>query len=312
MNTKVLKMGLFLAIVAALAGGALAAVNQVTAPIIAENAIASERANLEMIFPNTDEFLIIEDFEDETGLVQGVYEAVGHGMAYKVQVTGYANPILFMVGISNDAEIIGFAVLELNDTPGIGDRIENPEFTDNVIGKSTTDGLPVLSGATVTSAAVVKGINAARAMFNKQKGIDDDGTGGVIEPPPLQFGASIGIFSTQTERVEGEVIETTTDGDETTYLVSSRGYAVLEGGYDDAQPNIFEVVINTATNTIVSVSFVDHQDTPGIGDKIDAEEFWNQFIDLDITDTDIEIDVVSGATVTSVSAARAVRAAIKD
>ncbi len=312
MNIRVLKMGLFLAVVAALAGGALAAVNQVTAPIIAENAIASERANLEMIFPNASEFVIVEDFEDETGLVQGVYEAVGYGMAYKVQVTGYANPILFMVGISDDAEIIGFAVLEQNDTPGIGDRIEKPEFTDNVIGKSTTDGLPILSGATVTSAAVVKGINAARTMFNESKGIDDDGSGGVIEPPPLQFGSSIGIFSTQTERVEGEVLETTTDGDETTYIVSSRGYAVLEGGYEDAEPNIFKVVINRSNNTIVSVSYVEHNDTPGIGDKIDAQEFWDQFVDLDITDTDIEIDVISGVTVTSVSAARAVRAAIGD
>ncbi len=309
---KILKMGLFLALVAALAGGALAFVNNITAPIIAENAIASEKANLQKIFPDASEFLIIEDFEDEAGLVIGVYEAVGYGMAYKVRVTGYANPIVFMLGISDDAKIVGFAVLELNDTPGIGDRIEKPEFTDNVIGKTTTDGIPVLSGATVTSAAVVKGINAARTMFNESKGIDDDGSGGIITPPPLQFGPSIGIFSTQTDRVSGEVMDKTTDGDIVTYIVSSRGYAVLEGGYDDAKPNVFEVVINRADNVIVSVSFIEMNDTQGFGDKIDADEFWEQFVDLDITDDTIEIDVVSGATMTSVSAARAVRAAIED
>lgn len=307
---KIIKMGLFLAIVAALAGGALSAVNNLTAPIIAENAIASERANLELIFPDTDEFVIVEDFEDESGLVVGVYEAVDAGMAYKVEVMGYANPILFMVGISFDAEIIGFQVLDLSDTPGIGDRIETNEFTDNVIGKTSTEGIQVLSGATVTSGAVVTGINAAKAMFNKQEGIDDDGSGAVIEEPPIQFGASIGIFTNQTERVAGEIIEESTEGDETTYLVSSRGYAVLEGGYEGAEPNIFEVVINNANNTIVSVSLVEMNDTQGIGDKIDDEEFFDQFVGLDITDNTIEIDAVSGATVTAVSSARAVRAAI--
>lgn len=307
---KILKMGLFLAIVAALAGGALSAVNNITAPIIAENAIASERANLELIFPDTDEFLIIEDFEDESGLVVGVYEAVGSGMAYKVEVQGYANPIVFMVGISDDAEIIGFQVLDLNDTPGIGDRIENPEFSDNVIGKSTTEGIPVLSGATVTSGAVVNGINAAKTLFNESQGIEDDGSGAVIETPPIQFGASVGIFTNQTERVAGEILEESADGDVVTYVVSSRGYAVLEGGYDDAEPNIFEVVINTADNTIVSVKLVEMNDTAGIGDKIDDEEFFDQFVGLDITDSEISIDAVAGATVTAVSAARAVRAAI--
>ncbi len=307
---KIIKMGLFLAVVAALAGGALSAVNSVTAPIIAENAIASERANLVLIFPNTDEFVIVEDFEDESGFVMGVYEAVDAGMAYKVEVMGYSNPILFMVGISNDAKIIGFQILDLSDTPGIGDRVTTNEFTDNVIGKTTTDGIAVLSGATVTSGAVVTGINAAKAMFNAQKGIDDDGSGSVIETPPLQFGVSIGIFTNQTERVAGEIVEETTEGDETTYLVSSKGYAVLEGGYDDAEPNIFEVVINTANNTVVSVSLVEMNDTQGIGDKIDVEEFFEQFVGLDITNNTIEVDAVSGATVTAVSAARAVRAAI--
>lgn len=307
---KIIKMGLFLAVVAAIAGGALSAVNSVTAPIIAENAIASERANLELIFPNTDEFVVVEDFEDENGLIIGVYEAVDAGMAYKVEVMGYANPILFMVGISDDAEIVGFQILDLNDTPGIGDRVDSSEFTDNVIGKTTTDGIPVLSGATVTSGAVVTGINAAKAMFNEQKGIEDDGSGAVVETPPIQFGASVGIFTNQTERVAGEIVEENTEGDETTYLVSSKGYAVLEGGYDDAKPNIFEVVINTASNTIVSVSLVEMNDTQGIGDKIDAEEFFEQFVGLDITDNTIEVDAVSGATVTSVSVARAVRAAI--
>ncbi len=307
---KIVKMGLFLAIVAALAGGALAGVNSITAPIIAEKAVASERANLELIFPNTSEFLIVEDFEDESGLVVGVYEAVGDGMAYKLQVQGFANPVVFMVGITNDAKISGYKVLDINDTPGYGDRVLLAEFTDNVIGKGTTEGIPVLSGATVTSTAVVNGINAAKAMFNRDNDIEDDGSGSVVETPPLAFSETIGIFSKPTENIAGEILEESTDGDVTTYKVASKGYAILEGGYDNAQPNVFEVKINKATNKIVSVAMLTMSDTQGIGDKVDAEEFFEQFVDLDITDAEITIDAVASATVTSVSAARAVRAAI--
>jgi Na+-translocating ferredoxin:NAD+ oxidoreductase RnfG subunit len=309
-NMRILKMGFFLAIVAALAGGSLAFVNSITADIIAENAIASEKANLELIFPDTDSFVIVENFEDESGLVLGVYEAVGSGLVYKVQVTGYSNPIIFMVGISDDAKIVGYEVLEVKDTAGIGDRIAKDEFSDGVIGKTSTEGIPVLSGATVSSGAVVTGINAVKDMFNKEKGIEDDGTGSVITPPPISFSSSVGIFTAKTEKVTGEVIEETEDGDEITYIVDAKGYAILEAGYDDALPNQFKVVLNKSDNTIVSVSFVKHNDTEGIGNKIDADEFFGQFKGLDTTNKDIAVDAVSGATVTSESAARAVRAAI--
>lgn len=307
---KIIKMGLFLALVAAIAGGSLSFVNSITADIIAENAIASEKANLELIFPDADNFVIVENFDDESGLILGVYEAVGYGIVYKVQVTGYANPIIFMVGISDDAKIVGYEVLEVKDTAGIGDRIKNPEFTDNLIGKTSTDGIPVLSGATVSSGAVVKGINAAKDMFNKEKGIEDDGSGSVVTPPPISFSSSIGIFTAKTEKVAGEVVSSTENGDEVTYIVNSKGYAVLESDYADPKPNQFEVVLNKSTNTIVSVSLVEHNDTEGIGTKIDADEFFDQFKGLDITNKDIAVDAVSGATITAESAARAVRAAI--
>lgn len=307
---KIFKIGFFLALVAAIAGGALAYVNSITAPIIAEQAIAAEKANLQLIFPDTKEFVIVDKFEDETGLVLGVYEAVGSGIAYKVKVTGYANPIVFMVGISDDAKIVGFKVLEINDTPGIGDRVATDEFSNNAIGKTSTEGIPVLSGATVSSSAVVTGINAAKALFNTEKGIKDDGSGSVITPPAISFSSSVGIFTNKTEKVAGEILEKTEDGDEVTYLVSSKGYAILEGGYDGAVPNQFKVVLNKTDKTIVSVSLVEFHDTVGIGDKIDAKEFFEQFNGLDTTNKDIAVDAVSGATITSESAARAVRAAI--
>lgn len=305
MIKKALHFALFLAIISTLAGGALAFVNGLTAPIIAENAIAAEKANLQIIFPTATSFAPMEVNDDESGLIKAAYTAEGVGIAYKLEVLGYAAPITFLVGFSDEGKIVGLSILDLKDTQGIGTRVNSPEFIDGVVGKTTSDGIATLSGATVTSAAVVKGIDAAKVHFNALKGIEG-GTGGVVVPP-IQFGGPISVFSTTA----GTVVSSTVDGEVTTYIASGNGYRVVEG-YEGAKANVFEIKINTSTNKVVSVKFVEMNDTKGIGDKIDAEEFWAQFIGLDITNQDSSIDTVSSATYTAQSAVKALRAAIDD
>ncbi len=131
------------------------------------------------------------------------------------------------------------------------------------------------------------------------------------EDPIINLGDPIGIFADATSRVPGEVLDTATDGNEVTFVVSSRGYSVLEGGYDDAKPNVFEVVIDTSDNTLISVRVIALNDTPGLSDPVDSATFLDQYKGLSIEDESITVDAVAGATVTSVSANRAVRAAIK-
>lgn len=139
---------------------------------------------------------------------------------------------------------------------------------------------------------------------------EDPTNGDNGEDPTVVLGGPIGIFDDITSRVSGEILETSTDGSLTTYLVSSRGYSVLEGGYEDAQPNIFEVVLDTDLDEIVSVSVVELNDTPGLSDPVDSSTFLDQYKGLSINDESITVDAVSSVTVTSISANRAVRTAI--
>ena len=171
---KIITLAIFLAITSALAGGILAFVNELTAPIIADMAIAAEKENLELIFPGAN-FEEIE-FSDETGLVQGAYLAENEGYIYKVQVTGYnsSSPIVFLIAFNNDAETVGFAVLNQQETSGIGSRINTPEFIETVIGSNINDSISSLSGATITTSAVIKGINAAKAVYSVHTGVSVD------------------------------------------------------------------------------------------------------------------------------------------
>ena len=305
MNKKVVQLTLFLAIIASISGGLLSFVNSFTAPIINENAIAAEKVTLQLIFPNTEEFVPVAEFEDETGSILAIFEAKGAGYAYKVSRMGYANPIVMMVGISNDAKIVGLQVLELADTPGYGMKIGEAAFINSVVGKGTTDGLDLISGATVSSTAAVTAINAARTHFNNLKGIDDDGSGGVITPPTPELGETIALNSETATLITGNITNTVVNGDETVYTVESNGYRVAEG-YEGAKPNVFKVTVNTATKTVVSLEVLEMNDTVGIGDKVEHEVFLSQFAGLSLEDENSSVDVVSGSTRTSISAIRAV------
>ena len=89
---KTLYLACFLAIVSALAGGLLAAVNEVTAAKINANALAEVMGSLEKVFPGTT-YAEVTEYTDESGLVTGVYQAEGQGYMFQVETSGFKDTI---------------------------------------------------------------------------------------------------------------------------------------------------------------------------------------------------------------------------
>jgi len=134
----------------------------------------------------------------------------------------------------------------------------------------------------------------------------------VPEEPTITLGDPVGIFSDETALAPATVTDKVTEGDVVTLTVSSKGYAMLQDDHsEDPQPNVLIVKIDTVKQEIVSVAYATFSDTTNIGDKTKDKKFLDQFAGLSIVDEAAEVDVVSGATYTSVSVARAVRAAIE-
>ncbi|MGB7593964.1 MAG: FMN-binding protein [Erysipelotrichaceae bacterium] len=309
---KALYLALFLALTSALAGAVLAGVNSITAPIISERSNSAIKSALQEYFPTATEFSEIK-FEDATGFVKNAYEAKGAGYAYNVQVQGYKDIITFLVAFNNDAKIVGFKVTFINDTPGLGMRVKDKEFSDGVIGKTSTSAFATLSGATISSTAAINGLNAAKAVFNKMKGIVDNGSGTPIPgEPTVTLGAPLLILSPATAKTPATILGKTTAGNITTYRVSSPGFAATGGEEEGggSNPNIFVIKIDDTTKKVVSVAYETFSDTKGIGDKTNTKTFLDQFIGLSLTDANASVDVVTGATYSSTSAARALRAVI--
>lgn len=158
---KILHLALFLGLISAIAGGALSAVNSVTKPIIDANALKAEQSNLEKLYPGA-EFAPI-DLVDAPETITKAFEVVGEGVVYKCENQGFKNPIVFLIGISNDGTFSGYTVLENGDTSGIGTRVNEAEFSDGFIGESIDKSIDTLSGATISSTAVKEAIEAAVA-----------------------------------------------------------------------------------------------------------------------------------------------------
>lgn len=168
---KTVKLALFLAIVAGLSGAALSYVYSVTDPIIQEAAIASEKENLVKIYTGGEEFKAVEANATEYPAIQGIYSAGDKGYVYKCSVVGYgggSTPIKYLIGLDKDGSYKGYIVLDATgETSGFGSKVADKEFVSSIVGKKMGDGIDAITGATISSQAVIDGIDQATAHFEE-------------------------------------------------------------------------------------------------------------------------------------------------
>ena len=152
---KVYHLTFFLALIAAIAGGALACANALTAPIVEANALAAEKENLKLLFPDAKD----ADFEET---IEKIFKVNNQGTVFKMKVSGYKEGTSFMVALDDEANIMDFVVISNGDTQGIGTKVTEESFANALKSKnSVEDTLDTISGATVSSRPIVDGIKEA-------------------------------------------------------------------------------------------------------------------------------------------------------
>lgn len=159
---KILHLTFFLALIAAIAGGALAFANNMTAPIVAANALKAEKENLKIIFPDAAD----SDFEEvkvtKSDTIEKIFKVKDKGTIFKLQVKGYKEGTSFMVALDDAGKIIDYVVISNGDTKGIGTKVADESFKNSLVNKNAgTDTLDVISGSTVSSRPVIEGIQEA-------------------------------------------------------------------------------------------------------------------------------------------------------
>jgi len=90
-------------------------------------------------------------------------EAIGYVIV--AQAKGYGGAVEIAAGINNDGIIQGLGFLTISETPGLGMRAKEPEFTAQFVGMEDPSQMQAISGATYTSKAVSGGLQAAKYFF---------------------------------------------------------------------------------------------------------------------------------------------------
>ncbi len=173
---EALKYGFILAVVCLSASGLLAAVNQLTQPLIEQSRIKEQQSRLKEVLPQGENFepvmkggkiLYYQAYDQQKGLI---------GVAFIASAKGYASTIDTMVGMLNDGTISAISVLSHNETPGLGSRIEEvkegvakPWFGQQFSRKKTSEfsQIQAISGATISSMAVINSVKVKAEEIKK-------------------------------------------------------------------------------------------------------------------------------------------------
>ena len=163
----VLRLTVTLLAITGLVAAALAGVNAITKDAIAANQEKKTQDALALVLPDAGN-LQKQELTADAGIVSEVYTD-GQSYAVKVLPSGFDGTITMMVGIA-DGKVTGISVISHTETPGLGavaaaQNAKGEAFRSQFIGQEGTlsigNQIDAMSGATITSTAVVTGVNAA-------------------------------------------------------------------------------------------------------------------------------------------------------
>ena len=172
----IIRLAATLLIITSLVAAALAGVNGITSPIIAQKTAEKTQLAIEAVLPGGGEELTDRNAVGFEGadLISKVYKGE-NGYAIEVTPGGFDNTITMMVGIDFEGKVLGIDIISHTETAGLGAvaDAETPagqNFRGQFVGAAgsvsvTKDGGAVesITGATITSRAVCDGVNAALA-----------------------------------------------------------------------------------------------------------------------------------------------------
>jgi electron transport complex protein RnfG len=191
-----MRLVLTLAIAGLLSGIAIIGIYESTLPTITANKARELREAVFKVLPGVEQMqalvyrdgqlVAVEAPEKDEPVVYGGYDQAGEfaGYAIPAQGPGFQDTIALIYGYKpDDKMVVGMEVLESRETPGLGDKIyKDADFvgafralsvepTITAVKKGTSsmpNEVDAITGATISSKAVVRIINEAHAAWSEQ------------------------------------------------------------------------------------------------------------------------------------------------
>ena len=188
-ENSAVRMIVTLVVIAVVVAGIMSVVNNITAPVIAEN--AEKELNLAL-----SEVMDADKFDkkaekDGNALYLATKNGEEIGVCIVWYTPGYGGDVKVLTGIDKNLTVTGVRILEHSETPGLGANSTKESFYTQYNGKTKEIGvkknspgendIQALSGATVTSKAVTKAVNTSLVEAEKYFALKDN-------PTVLNFG----------------------------------------------------------------------------------------------------------------------------
>jgi len=155
---------IFLTLVALISVSLLVGIDSITSDKIKQQEGDQVESMLTEMFTDMSKY----DLDDETDIYTIKAGETTIGYAFLAIGKGYGGDINILVGLENKTTIKRITIITQNETPGLGTRIEDSDFTDMFAGMAIDDvgltsdggGVDALTGATISSRAVVDAVKA--------------------------------------------------------------------------------------------------------------------------------------------------------
>lgn len=137
------------------------------------NGVAAARAQAEhlrilrTILPGSENF-VVEPYTGDDVNIRSVHKGE-NGFVIETVTTGYADDITMMVGVNKEGRVTGLVITDMAETLGLGmNALNDHVFLAQLLNTSgeaqVGETVDAITGATVTSKAIVRSVNSAVAF----------------------------------------------------------------------------------------------------------------------------------------------------
>ena len=96
------------------------------------------------------------------------------GYAVIAQSKGYSSQVPMAVAFDDEGTITNVIGMDNTETPGLGTKVQLPDFTDQFLGRTaeplTIDDIDAVTGATISSKAALAAVNEAIEAYRSAAG----------------------------------------------------------------------------------------------------------------------------------------------
>lgn len=150
-----------------IAAALLLGLSTALAPAARRNAEAERLAMMRTLLPGSTAFTP-EAYSGADASITAVYKG-DTGFVVETVTAGYVGDVSLMVGVGNDGRVTGVVVRDMAETYGLGaNALQDTAFLSQFLGTSgeaaVGETVDAMTGATVSSKAITRGVNAAAAF----------------------------------------------------------------------------------------------------------------------------------------------------